>query len=149
MKAQPLQAPPGAGTELEIALAAVRHWLGGRRPRLALVLGSGLGGCTGLLVDPDRIPYRDIPGFPLPTTEGHGGEFLVGSLGGRETLVQSGRFHGYEGRGDAGAILPVRLFGGLGVTHLALTNAAGGIRPTLQPGALMLIADQINFTFRS
>lgn len=149
MSAEGVRAPHDTDVELETALPAVRHWLGNRQPRVALVLGSGLGGATGLLVDGTRISCRDIPGFPIPTAEGHGAELLAGSLAGRDTIVQSGRFHLYEGRLAAAAILSVRLFARLGVTHLVLTNAAGGIRPTLRPGTLMLIADQINFAFRS
>ncbi len=131
------------------AVGAVRARLGTRRPEAAIVLGSGLGGLTERVRDPARIRYRDIPGFPLPTVEGHGGELVAGTLGGRAVLVQSGRLHLYEGHDAAVCGLPARVFAELGVSVLILTNAAGGIRRTFAPGTLMLIADHANWTFRN
>ena len=77
---------------------------------------------------------------------GHRGELIAGVLGGQRVLVQSGRFHGYEGDVPRTAAVPVRLFADLGTEILILTNAAGGIGAGLGPGAIMLITDQINFT---
>lgn len=131
------------------AAGAVRACLGARRPEVAIVLGSGLGGLTERIGDPARIGYRDIPGFPLPAVQGHGGELVAGTLAGRAVLAQSGRFHMYEGHDAAVCALPVRVFAELGVSVVILTNAAGGIRRTFLPGALMLIADQVNATFRN
>jgi purine-nucleoside phosphorylase len=126
---------------------AVRKWLGDWRPEVALVLGSGLGALGGRLEAPRRLAYGAIPGFELPGVPGHQGELLAGSLGGRRVLVQSGRFHGYEGHSAETVALPVRVFAGLGVTALILTNAAGGISTGLGPGSLMLITDHINVAF--
>lgn len=131
------------------AVAAVRSRLGARRPEVAIVLGSGLGGLAERFGETVRIGYRDIPGFPLPGVEGHGGELLAGTLAGRAVLAQSGRFHLYEGHDPATCGLPVRVFAELGVSAVVLTNAAGGIRRTLPPGTLMLIADHVNLTFRN
>lgn len=131
------------------AVAVVRHWLGPRRPVTALVLGSGLGDFAARLEDPIRLPYRDIPGFAEPGVPGHAGELVVGSLSGRAVLCQSGRFHAYEGHSAATVALPVRLFAALGVDTLLLTNAAGGIRRNFRPGTLMLLADQVNLSFRN
>jgi purine-nucleoside phosphorylase len=80
---------------------------------------------------------------------GHEGELVAGRLGGRPVLVQSGRFHLYEGHPAAVAVLPVRVFGALGIRTLILTNAAGGIRRTFSRGALMMVADHVNLTFRN
>jgi len=131
------------------AAAAVRERLEGRTPGTAIVLGSGLGQFAERLGDAVRIPYDRIPGFPSPTVIGHSGELVAGSLGDRHVLVQSGRFHMYEGHPAALTALPVRLFGRLGITTLLLTNAAGGIRRSFGSGTVMLIADQINLSFRN
>jgi purine-nucleoside phosphorylase len=131
------------------AADAVRRRLGGTQPRVAIVLGSGLGFLAEEVRDARRIAYGDIPGFPLPGVAGHKGELVIGALEGVAVLVQSGRFHLYEGHSAATAALPVRVFGRLGVEVLVVTNAAGGIRPTFRPGTLMLIADHINLMFRN
>jgi purine-nucleoside phosphorylase len=131
------------------ALDAVRRWLGPRRPRTALVLGSGLGDFTRRLSDATRLPYRDIPGFAEAGVAGHAGELVAGTLAGRTVLCQSGRFHAYEGHSACTVALPVRLFAALGIETLLLTNAAGGIRRDFRPGTLMLIADQLNLSFRN
>jgi len=139
-----------AGQELiQEAADAVRKRIGNRRPSVAVVLGSGLGFFTQRIRNAVTIPYRDIPGFPEPTVIGHGGELVAGSLGGKEIIAQSGRFHLYEGHDPEVAALPVRTFAALGVKTLLLTNAAGGIRRTFAQGAVMLIADHVNLTFRN
>ena len=131
------------------AADAVRVRLGGRKPTAAIVLGSGLGQFAERLTDAVRIPYAQIPHFPAPTVIGHSGELVVGSLQGRTVLVQSGRFHMYEGHPASLTALPVRVFGRLGVGTVVLTNAAGGIRRGFGSGTVMLIADQINLSFRN
>jgi purine-nucleoside phosphorylase len=136
-------------SDIEAAAGAIRARVGGRRPRIAVVLGSGLGFFATRLENAVTIPYRDIPGFPEPTVIGHGGELVAGTLAGKEVIAQSGRFHLYEGHDAAVAALPVRTFAELGVETLLLTNAAGGIRRTFARGTVMLIADHINLTFRS
>ncbi|MEO6056862.1 MAG: purine-nucleoside phosphorylase [Gemmatimonadales bacterium] len=138
-----------ASPAIEEAAAVVRARLGGRVPRVAIVLGSGLGQFAERLEHAVRVPYADIPHFPAPTVIGHSGELVAGALAGREVLVQSGRFHMYEGHPASLCALPVRVFARLGVETLVLTNAAGGIRRSFGSGTVMLIADQINLTFRN
>ena len=138
------------GTErteaIAAAAAAIRARAGQKAPRFGVVLGSGLGGLTDRVRDAVRIPYGEIPGFPLPTVQGHGGELVLGDFGGRDVLMQSGRFHMYEGHSASVAALPVRVFAELGVKTLILTNAAGAIRRTYRAGTLMLISDHLNLT---
>lgn len=131
------------------ATEAVAHRLGGLQPRVAIVLGSGLGPLADEVQSAIRIPHSAIPGFPEPGVEGHKGELVAGSLEGVPVIAQSGRFHLYEGLAPAVAALPVRVYAGLGVRTLILTNAAGGVRPTFQAGTLMLIADHINLMWRN
>jgi purine-nucleoside phosphorylase len=140
---------PHATAMIDEAADAVRAKLGGREPTAAIVLGSGLGQFAERLTDAVRIPYGEIPHFPAPTVIGHSGELVVGSLQGRTVLVQSGRFHMYEGHPASLTALPVRVFARLGVGTVVLTNAAGGIRRGFGSGTVMLIADQINLSFRN
>ncbi len=140
---------PDATAMIDEAADAVRARLGGRKPTVAIVLGSGLGQFAERLTDAVRIPYAEIPHFPAPTVIGHSGELVAGSLQGRTVLVQSGRFHMYEGHPASLTALPVRVFARLGVGTVVLTNAAGGIRRGFGSGTVMLIADQINLSFRN
>ena len=119
------------------------------QPRVAIVLGSGLGGIAEAIERPTRIPYRDVPGFPGATVVGHAGELIAGTLGGVPVIALSGRFHLYEGHDAALAALPVRVLHALGATMLVVSNAAGGVRETLTAGTLMLITDHVNFMFRN
>jgi purine-nucleoside phosphorylase len=139
----------GATDLIEVAVSSIRDRLGSRRPRIAVVLGSGLGFLADQVSGAVRIPYSEIPNFPSTTVIGHGAELVAGQLAGKEVLVQSGRFHLYEGHDAATAALPVRVFATLGIDTLILTNAAGGIRRTFSSGTVMLIADHINLTFRN
>jgi purine-nucleoside phosphorylase len=134
---------------IDEAAGAVRARLGARAPTVAIVLGSGLGQFAERLTDAVRISYAEIPHFPAPTVIGHSGELVAGTLEGRTVLVQSGRFHMYEGHPASLTALPVRVFGRLGVGTVILTNAAGGIRRGFGSGTVMLIADQINLSFRN
>jgi purine-nucleoside phosphorylase len=131
------------------AVRALAPRLGPLRPRAALVLGSGLGALADEVADAVRIPAGEIPGFGVPAVAGHRGDLVAGTLGGVPVIVQSGRTHLYEGHEPAAVVLPVRVFARLGARTLLVTNAAGAIRPTLDPGALMLIADHINLMWRS
>jgi len=142
-------ASPSWAALADEAAAAVRARLDGRTPTVAIVLGSGLGQFAERLHDAVRIPYDQIPHFPSPTVIGHSGQLVAGTLSGRGVLVQSGRFHMYEGHPAALTALPVRVFGRLGITTLVLTNAAGGIQRSFGSGTVMLIADQINLSFRN
>ena len=126
----------------------VTRRLAGLQPKIGIVLGSGLGPLAEEVERAVRIPYREIPGFPEPGVAGHRGELVGGTLAGVPVVVQSGRFHFYEGHAAEVVTLPVRVFARLGVSTLVLTNAAGGIRPTFGPGTLMLIADHINLMWR-
>jgi purine-nucleoside phosphorylase len=129
------------------SIRAVREWLGGRDPRAALVLGSGLAAFTQRLQDVRRLSFTNIPAFPGVHVAGHVGELVAGRLGQSWLLCQSGRFHGYEGHSAEIVALPMRLFAALGIERVILTNAAGGIATGLEAGSLMLITDQINLTF--
>jgi purine-nucleoside phosphorylase len=129
--------------QIEEAVAVVRaHTL--RRPRVGLVLGSGLGALAEAVERADVIPYSDIPYFPLATVEGHAGRLVIGTLEGQSVIVMQGRSHYYEGCSMQQVTLPVRVMQLLGVEILIVTNAAGGLSPEFRPGDLMLIADHIN-----
>jgi purine-nucleoside phosphorylase len=116
------------------------------RPKVAIVLGTGLGGFAGRLVDPIAIPYSEIPHFPRPTVEGHAGRLVLGSFAGTPLAVMQGRVHAYEGYTPGQVIFPIRVLARLGIKTLIVTNAAGGIRTDLAPGHLILISDHVNFT---
>ncbi len=139
----------GRGTGVAAATDAVKRRLGKLKPRVAIVLGSGLGFLADEVTDPIRIPYHTIPGFPEPGVAGHKGELVAGKLEGVPVIVQAGRFHLYEGHPAAVAGLPARVFAELGVEILIVTNAAGGVRRTFPGGTLMLIADHINLMWRN
>ncbi|MBN1879233.1 purine-nucleoside phosphorylase [bacterium] len=114
-------------------------------PKWCVILGSGLGGLGEYLDDPVvRIPYAEIPGFPRSGVQGHSGILIAGGSGGIGVLVMEGRFHRYEGHDWSTLILPLRVLIRLSVSRFILTNAAGGIRPDLLPGDLMMITDHIN-----
>jgi purine-nucleoside phosphorylase len=117
-----------------------------RAPAAVLVLGSGMAMLAEDLVDPVRLPYSGIPGFPRSTVAGHAGELVVGVLAGVEVAVMAGRFHLYEGWSPGEVVAPIRALAVLGAELLLLTNAAGGIRPGMRAGDLMLIADHINLS---
>lgn len=123
--------------------------LGGETPVAAIILGSGLGGLASRVQRAVRIGFAEIPGFPGATVAGHAGALIAGSLAGRPVVMLAGRFHMYEGHGAPLAAFPVRVLHALGARTLVVSNAAGGVRRTLMPGALMLIEDHINFMFRN
>jgi purine-nucleoside phosphorylase len=138
----------GTGT-VEAAAASIAQRLKGFQPRVAIVLGSGLGNLADQIQDARRIPYADIPGFPAVRVAGHAGELVAGTVTGVPVVAQNGRFHMYEGHAPNVVALPVRVFHRLGVRTVILTNAAGGLRPGFRPGMLMLIADHVNLTWRN
>jgi purine-nucleoside phosphorylase len=139
----------GQVESIQIAAEAVRNRLGDLRPKVAVVLGSGLGFLTEHVENSVAIPYAEIPGFPVTAVIGHTAELVAGRLAGKEIIAQRGRFHLYEGHDAQTAALPVRVFATLGIDTLILTNAAGGIRRTFSSGTVMLIADHINLSFRN
>lgn len=114
------------------------------RPRIGVVLGSGLGGFAAELGNAVEIPYTDIPAWPVSTAVGHAGRLYIGEIGGAGVAVLSGRAHLYEGYNQAQVTFGVRVLHQLGVRGLVLTNAAGGINLAFSRGALVLISDHIN-----
>lgn len=113
-------------------------------PEIGLILGSGLGVIGDRIEHSIKIPYSEIPNFPLSTVKGHKGQFVIGKFMGKNVIVMQGRFHYYEGYSMDQIALPVRVMKILGVDHLILTNAAGGVNPSFEGGSLMLITDHIN-----
>lgn len=114
------------------------------RPRIALVLGSGLGGFGDELDNAIRVPYADIPGFPRSTAVGHAGTLVIGEAAGVPVIAMQGRVHLYEGYSAQQVAFPIRVFAQLGVKAVVLTNAAGGINSGYGQGALVVIRDHIN-----
>ncbi|HXF81944.1 MAG TPA: purine-nucleoside phosphorylase [bacterium] len=114
-------------------------------PRLALILGSGLGALADHIEAEAQIPYAEIPGFPRSTVEGHAGRLIIGQLEGRPVVAMQGRVHYYEGYSLAEVVFPVRVMKLLGAATLLVSNAAGGINRQWHRGDLMIIADHINF----
>lgn len=114
------------------------------RPRVAVVLGSGLGAFADSLDNAAEIPYSQIPGWPQSTAAGHAGKLVIGEVAGVPVAVLSGRAHLYEGYTAQQAVYGVRALRGLGAQALVLTNAAGGINAAWKPGTLVLISDHIN-----
>ncbi|WP_394691261.1 purine-nucleoside phosphorylase [Hoeflea sp.] len=120
--------------------------LRGLVPRHAMILGSGLGSLVETVSDPVRIPYSDLPGFPVSGVSGHAGELVAGLIGKTPVMMLSGRAHYYEhARADA-MRAPLEALQGIGVTSLILTNAAGSLREDMPPGSVMRITDHINFS---
>ena len=117
------------------------------RPKIGIVLGSGLGALVDEVDIMVEIPYKDIPNFPVSTVEGHRGSLIFGKLNGVEVMVMSGRFHYYEGYTMKEVTFPIRVMKAIGVEKLILSNAAGGMNPTFKIGDVMIIKDHINFFF--
>jgi len=114
------------------------------RPRVAVVLGSGLGGFADEFLSVVRIPYGKIPGFPRATAEGHPGRLVIGKVEGAAVAAMQGRAHVYEGYWAAEAVFPMRVFARLGIRAAILTNAAGAIHADFRPGDFVVIRDHIN-----
>jgi xanthosine phosphorylase len=118
----------------------------GSRPRVGVVLGSGLGEVADAVEDAVAVPYEELPGFPRPGVEGHAGRAVAGEVGGVPVVALQGRAHVYEGVDLDQIRTPVRALRAAGAEILVLTNAAGSLRADLGPGSLMLIEDHINVT---
>jgi len=114
------------------------------RPRIGLVLGSGLGAFADGLAEAVRIPYAQIPAFPQSTAIGHAGQLVIGNSSGVAVAVMQGRVHLYEGYSAAEVAFPIRVLGRMNIRALILTNAAGGINPAYGKGALVVLRDHIN-----
>ncbi len=119
------------------------------RPRVGIVLGSGMDVLADALDAPVHVPFEDLPDLPALTVAGHSGEVVAGTLDGVNVVLQRGRPHLYEGHAPDVAVSLVRMLAGVGIDTLMLTNAAGGLDPQLPPPRLMLVADHVNLTFRS
>lgn len=113
-------------------------------PETAIILGTGLGELVNHIDIEKEIPYQDIPNFPVSTVEGHSGKLIFGKLGTKEILAMQGRFHYYEGYDMKQVTFPVRVMKQLGIKHLFVSNAAGGMNPAFAVGDLMIIRDHIN-----
>ena len=123
----------------------IKEKIGNIKPKIAIVLGSGLGVLSEEIENKITIKYQDIPNFPVSTVAGHAGELLVGKLGGIPVIAMNGRFHYYEGYDLKEVTMPIRVFKLLGIEELILTNAAGGINTNYKPGDFMIIKDHLSF----
>ena len=113
-------------------------------PKIAVILGTGLGSLADMIEDKIVIPYSEIPNFPVSTVEGHSGNFIFGNLAGKRVMAMQGRFHYYEGYDMKTVTFPVRVMRALGVETLIVSNAAGGMNKEFQVGDVMIITDHIN-----
>ncbi|MDT8859834.1 purine-nucleoside phosphorylase [Alkalihalobacillus sp. MEB130] len=113
-------------------------------PVIGLILGSGLGVLADEIEQPVKVPYSEIPNFPVSTVAGHAGQLVFGTLEGKKVVAMQGRFHFYEGYSMDVVTFPVRVMKALGVEQIIVTNAAGGVNESYEPGNLMIIKDQIN-----
>ena len=126
------------------AAAIIRDRAPGATPRVALILGSGLGPLADRVDGATAVSYADLPGFPEPGVEGHAGRLVLGTLGGTQVACLQGRAHAYEGRGYDVMATPVRTMRAIGCEAIYLTCAAGSLRPEVGAGRLMTITDHIN-----
>jgi purine-nucleoside phosphorylase len=148
----PSSSDPEGSAELERIDAAVREVqsrMGGRTPRVGVVLGSGLGGWADELSDRVSIPYAEIPNMPRSKVVGHAGNLVLGRAGQAEVACLQGRVHLYEGHDPATSVRAVRVLARLGCKAVVLTNAAGGLDRGFAPGDLMLITDHLNLMGRN
>jgi len=118
-------------------------------PRIGVILGSGLGGLTGRMQDARSCTMAELPGLPATGVDGHDGAFVLGRLETVPVIAQAGRYHAYEGHTPEVVVGPVRIMAALGVEVVIVTNAAGGVAPGLDPGDIVLLADQINLSFQA
>lgn len=113
-------------------------------PEVGIILGTGLGGLVNEIDITEALPYEEIPNFPVSTVEGHSGRLIFGHLNGKPIVAMQGRFHFYEGYKLEEVVFPVRVMKYLGISHLFVSNASGGVNPDFEIGDLMLINDHIN-----
>lgn len=113
-------------------------------PKIAIILGTGLGELSEDLSNPTSISYEDIPHFPISTVQSHQGRLIHGTLEGKEILLMAGRFHCYEGYSAKEVTFPIRVFKELGVDQLIITNVAGGLNPHFKEGDIVIVQDHIN-----
>ncbi|MBR5397139.1 MAG: purine-nucleoside phosphorylase [Bacteroidales bacterium] len=122
----------------------IKQQLDGRKPLVGIILGSGLGRLATAVENPLIIPYKTIPGFPVSTAVGHKGNFIIGTLGGKEVIMMQGRIHYYEGYSMDDVTLPTRVMKVVGIKYLFVSNAAGGINYDYKIGDLVILKDHIN-----
>ncbi len=126
------------------AIDILRQRLPAARPRIGIVLGSGWGGLAAKVRDPQKVSYVDLPGFPVPSVQGHACDLLVGRIGPHEVAVLTGRKHTYETGSPDGMKVPLQTLREWGCELLVQTNAAGSLRADMPPGSLMLLSDHLN-----
>ena len=126
------------------AARALKRRMGTFRPRVGIVLGTGLGGVAKRIRAKGRLPYDKVPHFPSSTVQGHSGRLVWGTLDGTPVIAMEGRFHVYEGHSLESITLPIRVMKALGAKTLLVSNACGGLNPQFQAGDIMLIEDHIN-----
>ena len=135
---------------MQVSLGQIDHLAGvirsrvGQKPRIGIILGSGLGRLADAVNKASLIPYQELPDWPTSTIIGHAGRLVIGELEGQPVLVMQGRVHYYEGYSMAQVTLPIRVMQRLGIEILIVTNAAGAINPDYLPGDVMLITDHLN-----
>jgi purine-nucleoside phosphorylase len=132
----------------EVVINKAVEFIKGRtdiKPRIGMILGSGLGPLSKEVTDGVGFPSQEVPGWPKSTVEGHSGRLVFGELTGQDVMVLQGRAHYYEGHSMASIGLPIRVMQRMGIEILIVTNAAGAVHPDFEPGELMLITDHINF----
>lgn len=134
--------------DLDITASAeiLRKAIGARAPRIAIVLGSGLGGLAAHAQDTVSIPYADLPGFPRPGVVGHAGMLIAGTVGGVPAVFLKGRVHFYEGSDPTPLKVMIRTMRTIGIDTLFLSNAAGSLHPDFPAGNIMAISDHLNLS---
>lgn len=130
--------------QIDESAGYISTFCNGQVPRIAIILGSGLGPLANHIDDSVTIPYSRIPHFQQPTATGHKGNLIIGTLGGKRVMAMQGRFHYYEGYTMQQVTFPVRVMARLGVKYLFVSNAAGAVNPEYRVGDLMIITDHIN-----
>ena len=131
-------------TKIKETADFLKSQVSGEMPKIAIILGTGLGSLVDSMTDKQVIPYKDIPNYPISTVEGHSGNLIFGNIGGKRVIAMQGRFHYYEGYDMKQVTFPVRVFKALGVETLFVSNAAGGMNKEFKVGDVMIITDQIN-----
>ena len=124
----------------------IRQAAAGRLPRVGLILGSGLAELANRVENPAEISYKDLPGYPMTTVEGHVGRLVIGDWAGTRVACMQGRFHVYEGYDPVDLVLPIRALHAAGCEILVLTCAAGSLSENMPPGSLMTLTDHINWS---
>lgn len=137
----------GSADLLDRAVRRVRE-RSARRPQVAIILGSGLGGLADQIVDAEVFDFADLPGFGRATAEGHRGQLFLGDLNRVPVVVLAGRLHRYEGYDDCQVAFPIRLMAALGAKRLIVSNAVGGLNPLLRVGDFVIIHDHLDLVRR-